>query len=86
MDQHQNRKKIEELARKFIEEVHALGGEFFTTAVITHNQQAFVVSNDNPANAILGIAASWNMPITFDYSESLGVNPAGFVYHNPTKH
>lgn len=86
MQNQNNRKKIESLAHEFIENMKALDSEFFATVVITHNQQALVVSNDHPANAIMGIAASWNMPVSFDYAESLGVNKAGFVYSNGTKH
>lgn len=85
MNDQNNRNKIESLARQFIENIKALDNEFFATVVITHNQQALVVSNDHPANAIMGIGASWNMPIEVDYSESR-INPAGFIYHNTTKH
>ena len=86
MENVKTRQKAEQIARRLIEELHALGGDYFATVVITQNNQALVVSNDNPANAIMGIASSWNMPVTFDCEESKGINPAQYVYHSTAKH
>ena len=78
--------KIQDLAKRLIEELHALGGDILTTVVVTQNQQALVVSNDNPANAVMGIVAAWTDHNTPDFGNASGINPAMYHYQSTAKH
>lgn len=75
------KKAIEELAHKFVLAVHEIDANHFTTVVVTNNDEALVVSTDDPLRAIMGIVSIRKLPYTLVDGDS-----ASFIHTSETKH
>ena len=77
------RKQIEALAMNFVESINAISPECFATTVVTYKSTALVVSNDNPVNAIMGIASC---KLGEDSSYGVEAEDYRYIYAGSTKH
>jgi len=75
------KKAIEELAHKFVLAVHDIDADHFTTVVVTNNDEALVVSTDDPLRAIMGIVSIRKLPYTL-----IDKDDPSYIYSGETKH
>jgi hypothetical protein len=75
------KKAIEELAHKFVLAVHEIDKDHYSTVVVTSNDEALVVSNDDPLRAVMGIVSIRKMPFTL-----IDKDEPSFIYAGETKH
>ena len=77
-----NKKKlIEALEHKFVLAVHEIDEGHYTTVVVTNNEEALVVSTDDPLRAIMGIVSIRNLPYAL-----INKDDTSFIYGGDTKH
>ena len=77
----EKKKAIGELARKFVLAVHDIDTEHYSTVVVTNNDEALVVSTDDPLRAIMGIVSIRKLPYTL-----IDKDDPSFIYAGETKH